>query len=65
MPDHWLDHVLIGVAFLATLGTFLTLAIVNGQPQPRLMDAVIALAGIIGGFASRGVVERRRARGEG
>lgn len=48
----YLDHGLIGVAFLATLACYVVLEL-HGTDAPRLLDGVIALAGVIGGFAMR------------
>lgn len=49
----YVDHVLIaGALALVTIGYVVLEAIGHG-PQPRLLDAVIALAGVIGGFAMR------------
>jgi hypothetical protein len=49
----YIDHILIGAAFALTLAGYVLLEI-HGTDAPRLLDAVIALAGVIGGFAMRG-----------
>ena len=49
------DHLLIGVAFVSVLVVYAVL-VMTGHDAPRLLDAVIALAGIIGGFAARQAV---------
>lgn len=48
----YLDHGLIAVAFIGALAAYVLLEL-HGTDAPRLLDAVIALAGVIGGFAMR------------
>lgn len=56
------DHIYaILIAFLASLGGFIALAIIGSDVTPtgKLGDVVVALAGVIGGYAYRSATDKR------
>lgn len=60
--DHLHDHIwAILIAFLASLGGFIALAAIGSDTTPtgKLGDVVVALAGVIGGYAYRSGQEKK------